>query len=183
VSKERHDKIAGVTPRRLWPTLIMQGHDEGSLDMIDAAILVSGWRPQATLLPQREPKLNLTEYVAYDGMHLTLNVTVLLGRKVRVEYCVTVGHPSDRHYGKRLIEPYRREYTTLAGLKKHLPKQVSNLLSIARTHATLTGLHNASRALAAWKDPDGSISALVRERMSHALEGIAGSTLTWHTST
>jgi hypothetical protein len=183
VSKERHDKIAGVTPRRLWATLIMQGRDEGSLDMIDAAILVSGWRPQAALIPQRGPTLNLNEYVAYDGMHLTLNVTVHLGRRVKVEYCITVGHPSDRHYGKQLIEPYRREYTTLTGMKRHLPKQVANLRGIARAHATLVGLHKAAGALAAWKDPDGSISALVQERMSHALEDIAGSTLTWPTST
>jgi hypothetical protein len=183
VSKERHDKIAGVTPSRLWTTLITQGHDAESLDAIDAAILVSGWRPQVTLRPQRGPSLNLSEYVAYEGMHFTLNVTVFLRRQVTVKYCVTVGHPSDRHYGKRLIEPYRREYKTLAGLKRHLPKQVANLRSIARTHATLADLHKASKALAVWKDPDGSIASLVRERMSHALEDIATSTLTWHTST
>jgi hypothetical protein len=183
VSNTWFDRKTGVTPSRLWLTLIMQGHDEGSLDIIDAAILIGGWRPRASILTIKEEQLNLSEYVAYEGMHLTLNVTVFLGRRVWVEYCITVGHPTDRHYGKRLIEPYRRQYTTLDGLKRHLPKQVSNLRSIAKTHAIFGVLHAAARSLDAWSDPDGSISALVRQRMSLAYEDIAGLTHTWSTST
>ena len=183
MSNEWFDKKTGVTPSRLWLTLIMQGRDEGSLDAIDQAIRIGAWRPRASLLTIKGEQLNLSEYVTYDAMNLTLNVTVNLGFRVRVAYCVTVGHPTDRHYGKRLIEPYRREYKTLAGLTKHLPQQVANLRNTARAHACLRAVHKAARSLAAWDDPDGSITALVREQMSHAFEDMRGSTLTWSTLT